>query len=70
MNDFKYYDFTLVIAPILLAAFGLIMIYSSSMVTAIVEGRESTYYLVKQSQWFFVSLIAFVCVCLYPYKHF
>jgi len=70
MKNLKYYDFTLIIAPILLAGFGLIMIYSSSMVTAIVEGRESTYYLVKQSQWFFVSLIAFVCFCLYPYKHY
>jgi len=68
MKNLKYYDFTLMIMPILLAGFGLVMIYSSSMVTAVVEGQNSTYYLFKQFQWFIVSLILFVFCCLFPYK--
>src|SRR5690625_6187907 len=53
----KDYDFTLIITPILLAAFGIVMIYSASMVAAVVEGLGSTYYLFKQLQWFIIGLI-------------
>lgn len=70
IKNLRYYDFTLIITPILLAGFGLVMIYSSSMVIAIVEGQESTYYLLKQLQWFLVGFIAFVFCCIFPYKYY
>src|SRR5690606_22328669 len=46
------------------------MIYSASMVSAVAEGLESTYYFYKQIQWFILALIGFVICCLFPYKYF
>lgn len=66
----KNFDFTLIITPILLAAFGLVMIYSASMVTAVVEGYESTYYLSRQFKWFCLGLIGFIFCSLFPYRHY
>ena len=65
---FKGYDYTLIITPILLASFGIVMIYSASMVSTVVDGLDSTYYLVRQLQWFVLGLIGFVLTCLFPYK--
>lgn len=70
IHKMKDYDFTLMITPILLAAFGIVMIYSASMVTAVVEGLGSTYYLFKQLQWFIIGLIGFVFCCVFPYRHY
>lgn len=65
----KNYDFTLMITPILLSAFGIVMIYSASMVTAVVaEEVESTYYLSKQLKWFVLGLIGFIITCSIPYQ--
>lgn len=66
----KGYDFTLFITPILLSGFGVVMVYSASMVTAVVDGLDSTYYFVKQLQWFVIALIGFVFSCLFSYKHY
>ncbi len=66
----KGYDYTLIIAPVLLAGFGIVMIYSASMVAAIVEGLDSTYYLFKQLQWFVLALIGFIFCCIFPYKYY
>ncbi|WP_284140936.1 MULTISPECIES: FtsW/RodA/SpoVE family cell cycle protein [unclassified Virgibacillus] len=66
----KYFDFTLIIAPLLLAAFGIVMIYSASMVSAIVEGFEATHYLFKQMQWFFIGLGGFIFCSIFPYKYY
>lgn len=66
----KGYDYTLIIVPILLAGFGIMMIYSASMVSAVAEGLESTYYFYKQIQWFILALIGFVICCIFPYKYF
>lgn len=68
IQKLKDYDFTLMITPILLSAFGIVMIYSASMVTAVVSGLESTYYLFKQLQWFILALIGFFVCCIIPYK--
>lgn len=65
---FRGYDYTLIITPILLASFGIVMIYSASMVSTVVDGLDSTYYLIRQLQWFVLGLIGFVFSCLYPYK--
>src|SRR5699024_8229969 len=70
MRKLKHYDFTLMIAPILLAAFGLVMIYSSSMVIAVVGGHESTFYLFKQMRWFVIGLVGFAFCCVFPYKYY
>lgn len=67
-KQFKNYDFALILAPLLLAAFGVVMIYSASMVTAVADGLDSTYYLFKQLQWFVLGLIGFVVFAIFPYK--
>lgn len=64
----KGYDYTLLVSPLLLAGFGMMMIYSASMVTTTVAGLESTYYLFKQFQWFIFGLIGFIFCCLFPYQ--
>lgn len=69
-NLLKGYDFTLLITPILLAGFGIVMIYSSSMVSAVVDGLDSTYYFIKQVQWFVLAMIAFIFCCIFPYKYY
>ncbi|MRG85536.1 putative lipid II flippase FtsW [Salinibacillus xinjiangensis] len=55
---FKKLDFTLMFTPLALSLFGLVMIYSASMVLAVYQGLDSNYYLIKQIQW--ISLGAFV----------
>lgn len=64
----KDYDYTLIIAPLVLAAFGLVMIYSASMVTAVVEGYKSNHYLIRQAIWFAFGLLGFVFTSIFPYK--
>jgi len=70
IRKLRNYDFTLMITPILLAGFGIVMIYSASMVSAVVDGLDSTYFMFKQLQWFILSLIAFVFCSLFPYKQY
>src|SRR5699024_6480932 len=65
---FKGYDYTLIITPILLAGFGVMMIYSASMVSTVVGGLDSTFYLFRQLRWFVLGLIGFVFCCIFPYK--
>ena len=67
-NIFKGFDYTLIITPLLLASFGLIMIYSASMVSTVVDGLESTFYLKRQLFWFVLSLLGFILTALYPYQ--
>jgi len=68
IRKFKDFDFTLMFSPILLAAFGMVMIYSASMVTAIVEGHSSTFYLMKQLQWFVLGLGGMIFASIFPYR--
>ncbi|WP_339227572.1 putative lipid II flippase FtsW [Oceanobacillus sp. FSL K6-2867] len=70
LKRLKDYDFTLMITPILLAGFGIVMIYSASMVTAVVEGNESTHYLIRQSVWFVVGMLGFILCSIFPYKYY
>lgn len=65
---FKTFDFLLLFPPILLAAFGIVMIYSASMVTASMSGESPYYFLTRQGMWFVLSLIAFVFTCFFNYK--
>lgn len=68
LRTVKNFDYTLMITPILLSGFGVIMVYSASMVTAVLEGLDSTYYLTKQFQWFSFGLILFFICSVIPYK--
>lgn len=70
IKKLKDYDFTLMITPILLTGFGIVMIYSASMVYAVMEGYESTHYLVKQIQWFIIGLAGFAFTSIFPYKYY
>lgn len=70
LQKLKNYDFTLIITPLLLSAFGIVMIYSASMVSAVVEGNDSTYYLFKQLQWFVLGIIGFIFCAVFPYKYY
>ncbi|MEN2766576.1 FtsW/RodA/SpoVE family cell cycle protein [Ornithinibacillus xuwenensis] len=70
LRKFKDYDFTLIITPLLLTGFGIVMIYSASMVLAVVEGFESNYYLIKQIQWFIIGLAGFVFCTFFPYRNY
>lgn len=70
LHKLKNYDFTLIMTPLLLTSFGLLMIYSASMVTAVVEGLDSTYYLIRQAMWFGLGLVGFIITCIFPYQYY
>src|SRR5699024_12648525 len=65
----KNYDFLLMITPILLAAFGVVMIYSASMVTAVADGLCSTYYLFKLLLCFIIGLLVFIVFNSFLYRN-
>ncbi|WP_394583568.1 FtsW/RodA/SpoVE family cell cycle protein [Cytobacillus firmus] len=65
----KSYDYTLIIAVALLAVFGLIMVFSASMVTAVqIYDQDSDFFYNKQKLNLIISGIVFVFVALFPYK--
>ncbi len=70
IRKLKDYDFTLLITPLILSGFGIVMIYSASMVLAVVvEDRESNYYLIRQLQWFSIGFVGFLFCTFFPYKN-
>ncbi len=65
----KSYDYTLVIAVVLLSCFGLIMVYSASMATAVQRyGVSSDYFYQKQKLFLVLAALIFVATALFPYK--
>ncbi|HEX6595273.1 MAG TPA: putative lipid II flippase FtsW [Bacillota bacterium] len=66
----KNFDFILIIVPLLLSSFGIVMIYSASMVMAVVEGFEPTHYLYRQLLWFLIGLVGFVLCSIFPYQNY
>jgi cell division protein FtsW len=67
----KSYDYTLIITIVLLSLFGLVMIYSASMVSAIQRyGVDSDHFFQKQKIFLIVSAFVFIIVALFPYKAF
>ncbi|WP_044893897.1 FtsW/RodA/SpoVE family cell cycle protein [Bacillus alveayuensis] len=67
----KSYDYPLIIAIFMLCTFGLIMVYSSSMISAVVRyGLESDYFYQKQKLWLIIGMFAFLCTMIVPYKVF
>lgn len=69
VQNIKYFDYTILIAVLLLVSFGLIMVYSSSMSVSILEyGGESTDFFRKQLIVAIGSLLAMVLVMNIPYE--
>lgn len=65
----KSYDYSLIIAIVLLAIFGLIMVYSASMVTAMQRyDLPSDFFYKKQKINLIVAAVFFVISALFPYK--
>ncbi|AIM17561.1 FtsW/RodA/SpoVE family cell cycle protein [Neobacillus sedimentimangrovi] len=65
----KSYDYSLIITILLLCSFGLVMIYSASMASAVQRyGVESDFFYQKQKIWLLLFLIIFVFMALIPYK--
>ncbi|MDZ5470649.1 FtsW/RodA/SpoVE family cell cycle protein [Bacillus sp. 31A1R] len=65
----KSYDYSLILVVLLLSVFGLVMIYSASMVTAIQRyGYESSFFYDKQKLHLIVAAFVFLFFALMPYK--
>lgn len=64
----KNLDFALVFSPLALAGFGVVMIYSASMLYAVMEFDSSSYFLVKQLQWVLIGTFLFFFTMMIPYQ--
>jgi cell division protein FtsW len=65
----KSYDYTLIIAVLILSVFGLVMVYSASMVTAVqINKVESDYFFNRQRTFLIISAFAFIFMAIFPYK--
>ncbi|MFU8646369.1 FtsW/RodA/SpoVE family cell cycle protein [Lysinibacillus sp. RSDA_15] len=65
------FDYPLFFTVLLLSLFGLIMIYSSSMMVAIVrEGKAPDYFYQKQITNLIVASLGFIVAAFFPYKHY
>jgi cell division protein FtsW len=67
----KSYDYSLILAVILLSVFGLIMIYSSSMITAVARyDVGADYFFQRQRLALIVGSVAFIGMMIFPYRAF
>ena len=65
----KSYDYSLIIAIILLSLFGLVMVYSASMASSVQRYHvPSDYFYQKQKLYLIVSGCVFVFIAIFPYK--
>lgn len=65
----KSYDYSIIITIILLCAFGLVMVYSASMATAVQRyGVTSDYFYQKQKMWLLFFALIFLFTAIAPYK--
>ncbi len=65
----KSYDYTFILVLVLLSIFGLVMVYSSSMVTAVQKyGWESDFFYQKQKLHLMLAAVIFLFMALFPYK--
>lgn len=66
---FKSYDYSLVIAIALLSVFGLIMVFSASMVISVqIYDEASDFFYNKQKMNLVLSSVAFIIMAFFPYK--
>ena len=67
----KSYDFTLIAVIIAISIFGLVMVYSASMVTAVSRfGLPSDFFYIKQFRHLIIGFILFFVVAAIPYPVF
>ncbi|MFC4404701.1 FtsW/RodA/SpoVE family cell cycle protein [Gracilibacillus xinjiangensis] len=64
----KTFDFLLMFPPLLLASFGIVMIYSASMVTTYIADQPAYSMMLRQLVWFGIATIAFLFACFFNYK--
>lgn len=65
----KSYDYSILVVYLLVSIFGLIMVYSASMVTAIqLYDLSSTYFFYRQLINLLIAIVAFVFAAIIPYK--
>ncbi|MDP4085685.1 MAG: FtsW/RodA/SpoVE family cell cycle protein [Bacillota bacterium] len=65
----KCYDYSIIMAIILLSAFGLVMVYSASMASAVQRYNvPSDFFYQKQKLFLLGAAIVFVISALFPYK--
>ncbi|WP_377889415.1 putative lipid II flippase FtsW [Alkalihalobacillus sp. R86527] len=66
---FKHYDYSLIISVLLLCGFGLVMVYSASMVWAVMRHEtNSAYFFNRQIIWLVVSFCVLLGTMMFPYK--
>lgn len=65
---FHHYDYTIMVPMFLLCGFGVLMVYSSSMVIAINDGQSASYFFIHQLFNLGAGLVAFFFAILFPYK--
>jgi cell division protein FtsW len=69
VKKLKSYDYSLIIAIILLSIFGLVMIYSASMAWAVQWYKvPSDYFFQRQKIFLFGAAFVFILAALFPYK--
>nr|WP_182199044.1 putative lipid II flippase FtsW [Paraliobacillus salinarum] len=66
----KTFDFILIFAPIMLTLFGIVMIYSASMVISVKDGNPPNFFMMKQLQWFIIGLVLFIFCIFFNYRHY
>ncbi|GLC87590.1 FtsW/RodA/SpoVE family cell cycle protein [Lysinibacillus piscis] len=65
------FDYPLFFTVVGLSLFGLVMIYSSSMLVSVVrEGEGPDYYYIRQVKNLIVAAIGFFVTAFFPYKHY
>ncbi len=65
-----FYDFSLLFLTLLLACFGLIMIYSTSYYSAVTQKGDAAYYLKRQGIMVIAGIVAMLFISRYDYRVF
>ncbi|WP_018932802.1 FtsW/RodA/SpoVE family cell cycle protein [Gracilibacillus lacisalsi] len=64
----KTFDFLLMISPLLLAGFGVVMVYSASMVTSVIVREDPAYSLaLKQAMYLLIGVALFLFASYFKY---
>lgn len=64
----KSYDYSLILAILILCIFGLVMVYSSSMVLAASKFKDPDFFFNRQKISLVIGFMAFFAAMIFPYK--
>ena len=67
-SPWRHVDLSLVVAVVLLAVYGLLMIYSATRVRLDEQGIDPTYYVQRQAIFVAIGLVAMTAVTLFDYR--